>query len=293
MRYALSGIAAIGAASIFRHLIKKTPENSLEKKKLNIVVTGGSSGFGLALVREFLKQGHRVATCSRSTPPTEIVKHPNCLWMKCDLNSLEDCNIFFDYITNTLGNIDLFVNNVGSSATSITSKFGELKSSDMHQIINLDLRVAMHFTHLLIPVLLKQDNGGHIVFVQGLGEDGRKQSGFTGIGTMKHGLRYFADSLALEYKNTKVGFHSVNPGMIVTSQDFAKMLDLAWVANILADTPGNAARCLVPMMTSLSGTGSSFQRISAIRIILGFLISPVYRKKLVDESTGKVLVDVN
>lgn len=75
-------VVSLSGLAILNKILKKNPKNSLGTKKLNIVITGGSHGFGLALIREFLLSGHKVVTCSRSEIKDEkIAKNENLIWL--------------------------------------------------------------------------------------------------------------------------------------------------------------------------------------------------------------------
>lgn len=145
----------------------------------------------------------------------------------------------------------------------------------------------------MLPILAKQEKGGHIFITQGFGEDGRIQKGFTCLGTVKRSLDYFQRSLLNENPYENVGIHSIQPGMIINQQPFSENLGFAWMANIIADTPGNIARNLVPKIVTVSGTNNRVQYVSNLSIGLRFLISPIYRRNLVDEKSGEILINLN
>jgi NAD(P)-dependent dehydrogenase (short-subunit alcohol dehydrogenase family) len=260
-------------------------------RPLNICITGGSAGFGESLVRDFLLLGHNVVSCSRSPPPKEFLENKSFSWIKCDLTKHEDCDAFIKFSVDKLGVIDAFILNAGFGGDSIDKKFGDVSKEDVMSIIETNLTCVVYLTHQILPILSKQKNGGHVVFVQGLGRDGRKQDGFTAIGTTKYALTYFQDALALEYTDSNVGFHNIYPGMLVTSQPFERLGRLSWVANVLGETPGNTARYFVPKVCKLSGTGTNLSYLSGPSVALRFLISGIYRQNLVDEKTGKILCD--
>lgn len=288
--------AAVGFIGLgLKRLLKETPKNSLKgKKELKIIITGGSHGLGLSMIREFLSMGHHVVTCSRTPVKDEKVsQHKNFNWIKTDLSEEKECDKFVDSAVEKLGGqVDIFISNACSSG-SVGINFTEIPKEEIKKWTDIDIFAPILLTHKISNIMSKQVNGGHIFITQGFGEDGRIQKGMTMLGTVKRSLDYFYHSLLNENPYENVGIHEIQPGMIVNQQPFEKLLDFAWISNIIADTPGNIARYVTPRVCQVSGTAQRIQFISNLSIGLRFVISPFYRKNLVNEKTGKILVDIN
>jgi NADP-dependent 3-hydroxy acid dehydrogenase YdfG len=134
--------------------------------------------------------------------------------MKCDVADETQSTEFIQFALKKHSNIDLFILNAGIGGGIVDRKFDRLETKEWKEVVNVNLVSTMNFTHQLIPIFEKQVNGGHIVFVQGFGGTGRKQEGFTTYGTTKYALTYFMDSLVGEYKDTNIGFHSMDPNRL-------------------------------------------------------------------------------
>lgn len=87
-----------------------------------IVVTGGSSGVGLALVEDLLSAGARVATCARDLDRLQIAtgslpgKDPDRLLIDaCDVRRTDQVDEFISRTVARFGAIDGLVNNAGQS----------------------------------------------------------------------------------------------------------------------------------------------------------------------------------
>lgn len=74
------------------------------------IVTGSSSGLGLAITKYLLEEGYSVAGGSRSG--TEI-EHPNFYDMELDVTQEEAVSEFYETLAPLTKKIDLFVNNAG------------------------------------------------------------------------------------------------------------------------------------------------------------------------------------
>jgi len=84
-----------------------------------VFVTGGSRGLGLLLAKEFAKRGSRVAVCARD--PEELRKAEGLLRqsagevlvIEADMTMREEADLAVQTIQNTLGPVDVLVNNAG------------------------------------------------------------------------------------------------------------------------------------------------------------------------------------
>lgn len=101
---------------------EKNAENhtreKIEKDKIkNWLVTGGSTGFGRALVLRLYQLGYTVATTSRDITkledlPSDIIK------IELDVTQKSSCKQAIDLAIDMMGRIDVLVNNAGISHTS-------------------------------------------------------------------------------------------------------------------------------------------------------------------------------
>ena len=78
----------------------------------NVVITGASSGIGLAILQELLDKGCKIVACSRH--PEEIkIKNRKLFITKCDVSDKKQLDDLFDFALKKLKNIDLFISNAG------------------------------------------------------------------------------------------------------------------------------------------------------------------------------------
>ena len=83
--------------------------------KRSVLITGGTSGIGLALAEAFMKEGAAVAVCGRSAAALERFSggHPEALAIQADVTSGEARAAMLDTIASRFGQIDVLVNNAG------------------------------------------------------------------------------------------------------------------------------------------------------------------------------------
>lgn len=78
----------------------------------NVVITGASSGIGLAILNELLKNNCHVVACARHIENVKIENEYLSLF-KCDVSNEKELDELFNYALNKLGDIDLFISNAG------------------------------------------------------------------------------------------------------------------------------------------------------------------------------------
>ena len=80
-----------------------------------VIVTGGASGIGLAVVKEFLADGARVVLCDLApeAPALENATAENLLYVRTDVTSHDDVAAMINKAVETFGTVDVIVNNAG------------------------------------------------------------------------------------------------------------------------------------------------------------------------------------
>ena len=108
------------------------PNARFEGKK--VVVTGGTSGIGLAIAKAFLAEGATVLICARKQEGLDrtlaTLKSPNLKAMRLDISEISGLREKICEAADLLGGIDIFINAAGVSAYS-----GEIMSEQMYDYI--------------------------------------------------------------------------------------------------------------------------------------------------------------
>jgi NAD(P)-dependent dehydrogenase (short-subunit alcohol dehydrogenase family) len=121
-----------------------------------VLITGGSAGLGLALSRQLLDEGARVALCGRNPDRlvavrTELSVHSGrCLVVRADVRSADDIRAFVDAAEPPVGGIAARVNKAG------TAGGGRFETSDddyWAADLESKLMAAVRASRLVIPKL--------------------------------------------------------------------------------------------------------------------------------------------
>jgi NAD(P)-dependent dehydrogenase (short-subunit alcohol dehydrogenase family) len=128
------------------------------------VVTGGSSGIGLATAELFLRAGASVAICGRDqerlaqAEASLKAQFPSAqlLAVKCDVLDAEDVNAFAKAVQNRFGRTDMLVNNAGQGRVST---FADTTDDAWREELDLKYFSVMRPTRAFLPML--RDAAGH------------------------------------------------------------------------------------------------------------------------------------
>src|SRR6056300_56221 len=105
--------------------------NDLKNKK--VVITGGSRGIGLDILKEFYQNGADILTIGSNLQNLEMLKKnfPNITIEKLDLKNIDQLNQKFPTFLESFGGIDILVNNAGITKDNLTIR---MKENEWHDV---------------------------------------------------------------------------------------------------------------------------------------------------------------
>jgi short-subunit dehydrogenase len=165
----------------------------------HIVVTGASAGIGAELCRELGREGCRVTLAARRAALLEEVAAEvrrsggKAEVIPADVTRREDVIALAQQATETLGQIDVWVNNAGAG---IAHRLLEATDEDMLAQYRLNCLSALYAYQALLPAWLRRGYG-QIIDVCSLG--GKAGYAFAGgYAAAKHALSAIGDTLRQE-----------------------------------------------------------------------------------------------
>ena len=187
----------------------------------SILVTGGSSGVGLATVRMLLAEGAKVATCGRR--PDALARALDGLTGRhgeeqlfhapCDVRDAEAVRAFVDTVAERLGGLDGLVNNAGASRIK---RLHETTAEDWRDELELKFAGVLNPTLAALPHLRKSDAASVVNINAVLAK--QPETHLITTSAARAGILNLSASLAQELAADGVRVNSVCLGLIDTGQ---------------------------------------------------------------------------
>ena len=118
-----------------------------------VLITGGSSGIGKALVMEALAGGAKVATCARNLDKLQDLQPQDKLFCyKADVSKEADCKAFIAAVTERWGGVDVLINNAGISMRAL---FEDTDLSVIRELMDVNFWGTVYCTKYALPAIMK------------------------------------------------------------------------------------------------------------------------------------------
>lgn len=165
-----------------------------------IIITGASSGIGLASAKLFASFGARLALAARSMDKLEALAREissdpesQILCVKTDVSREEDCRNLIEKTAGKFGRIDILVNNAGISMRAL---FKDCDLSVIKSLMDVNFWGTVYCTKFALPYLL-ESRGSVVGVISIAGFAGLP--GRTGYSSSKYAIRGFLDTLRIEH----------------------------------------------------------------------------------------------
>ena len=164
-----------------------------------VIITGASSGIGLASARLLGSRGAKVVMAARSydrlleLSPSVCPDPDRVLCVKADVSKDEDCRNLVEETVRKFGRIDILVNNAG---ISMRAMFKDLDLDVIRSLMDVNFWGTVQCTKHALPYLL--ESKGQVVGVI-------STAGFTalpartGYSASKYAIRGFLDTIRIEH----------------------------------------------------------------------------------------------
>lgn len=202
------------------------------------IVTGGTRGIGLAIVRTYLQNGAKVALFgSREETVNKALdelKAENAGWevigMAPDLTDYAAVKAAVDDVAHHFGKVDILVNNAGISAREPLEAY---EPESFKRIMDLNVTALFNGCKAVEPIM-KAQGGGCIINTSSMVSLYGQPSG-VGYPTSKFAVNGMTKSLARELGRVGIRVNAVAPG--VTRTDMVAALPPEMVERISAPIP--------------------------------------------------------
>jgi 3-dehydrosphinganine reductase len=187
------------------------------------LITGGSSGIGLALAKLLARKGASVTILARKPERLEAARkeieqvgqYPQQSFgtIAVDVSDADQVKIHLDEFISKVGVPDILINSAG---VVYPGEFVEYNFDLFQDTLNINLMGAVNITWFVVPRMVERKSGtivniGSMLSFLGL-------YGYTSYCASKYALRGFSDALRIEMKLKGVNVHLVAPADTQTPQ---------------------------------------------------------------------------
>jgi NADP-dependent 3-hydroxy acid dehydrogenase YdfG len=182
------------------------------------LITGGSSGIGLATARAMLAADASVAIASRDASrlqkaAAELHAGDRVFTHACDVTDKDQVRALVDAVVDRFGRIDILVNNAGVNVKNRSSK--DLDPDTWDKLIRANLDGTFYVTHAVLPAM-RERRDGIIVNIGSVVGKRANPLGGAGYNAAKFGMAALGLTLSVEEKDFNIRVTNIYPGEVDT-----------------------------------------------------------------------------
>lgn len=201
------------------------------------VITGGSSGIGLATAKLFLQSGAKVAISGRNQQALDHAAKElgaGLVTVRSDVSKLSDLDKLFNTVTKTLGRIDVLFANAGIAKFAPVS---DVTEGAYDEIFDINVKGVFFTVQKAIPFL--NDNASVVLNTSVVNQAGVPTTSV--YAASKAAVRSLARGISAELAAKGIRVNVVSPGPISTpiygKLGLPKEAVEAFAANIVSQVP--------------------------------------------------------
>ena len=168
------------------------------------IVTGGTKGIGLAVVKRLLTSGYEVHNLDITPSDVGVFHH-------CDVSDVEAVRRSINTIHEQSQRIDVLVSNAGKH---LSANIESTDEQTLDALFALNVKGAYAAVQSVLPTM-KANNAGSIILIASDQALIAKQDSFA-YNLTKHALASMAKTTALDYARFNIRANAVCPGTIET-----------------------------------------------------------------------------
>lgn len=176
------------------------------------LVTGGTSGLGLATAKRFVSEGATVVVTGRRQTELDAAVTElggKALGVRGDVSILSDLDRLYATIREMHGRLDVLFANAGGGSFL---PFGEISEEQFDKYFGINVKGTLFTAQKALPLMAAGGSivlNGSMVSVKGV-------PGFSVYAATKAALRSFARTWAVDLKGKNIRVNVISPGVVVT-----------------------------------------------------------------------------
>jgi len=179
------------------------------------VVTGGSQGIGLAIVRRLADSGARVAILDQAEPTPEeaVLGSDSVISIPVDVTHAEAVSAAASAVMERFGSVDILVNSAGIAGPN--TPLWQYSVQDWRKVVDIDLIGTFITCRACVPYMLK-GGWGRIVNISSIaGKEGNPNA--SAYSAAKAGVLGLTKSLGKELAATDIRVNAITPAAVRTA----------------------------------------------------------------------------
>lgn len=184
----------------------------MEKSNLKIcLITGASSGIGLALAKALAADQHRLILTARREDRLRTLQSENVDIIPGDLTSAEFVDSLDEYVYQKYGHCDYLFNSAG-----VITK-GSIEETDidkMTSMLRLNIESTFRLTYRFLKRFVKQGSG-HVINISSVAGT-RVRPTIGAYAATKFAMEALSEALRLELSDTDIKISCIAPGLVLT-----------------------------------------------------------------------------
>lgn len=179
-----------------------------------VLVTGGGSGIGFSIARQFLENGAKVIITGRNEEKLQkaIEKLNDAGEVNsfiCDIREVTQIEELVAFIKDKYGKLDILINNAGGQFPSLAK---DLSFNGWTSVINNNLNGTFYMTQAMANAFFLPEKQGKIVNI--IANIYKGFPGMSHTGAARAGVDNLTKSLAIEWARQGIRINAVAPGII-------------------------------------------------------------------------------
>ena len=180
-----------------------------------ILISGGTSGIGLAAAKLFVDAGAKVALLGRDAARGEqackgLKAGEQAIFVQGDVSSLQDCQQAVKRVTSEWNGLDVLVNSAG---IYVEGAIEDMTEEQIAQVLDINVKGTYYLTQAAVPYL-KESRGNIVNVASDAGVHGNYYCSL--YCASKGAVVMFTRALALELAGFGVRVNAIAPGDILT-----------------------------------------------------------------------------
>lgn len=184
-----------------------------------VLITGATSGIGLACARKFAENGDKLILTGRNEHRLAEIKKElsakgvEVLTLGFDVRDREKAIKYLENLPAEWRNIDVLINNAGL-ALGLEPEY-EGSYDDWETMIDTNIKGLLTMTRLVVPGMVER-NCGHIINIGSVAGDAAYAGGNVYCAT-KAAVKALSDGLRIDVANTSIRVTNLKPGLVETN----------------------------------------------------------------------------